>query len=193
MLNSPHLPFPKSMISKGFLCRTIGPSVHFTFACSQSNNSQIVYRLSKKRERVFQGLKLSQEDEGQASLSSVPVVPKGSSCCTRKIEAKEKEEYVFSGPSGTNGPAKSSDIDVDSFFSRGQFPVCSCCGRPISVLSELTNLDGKPVHRRCKLRLMLRRKNLQKKRRAKKTKQKMTGRRKKMLQNSFFRLHTLRR
>jgi hypothetical protein len=59
------------------------------------------------------------------------------------------------------------------------------------VLSELTNLDGKPVHRRCKLRLMLRRKNLQKKRRVKKTKQKISRRKKAAKQ--FFLLHTLRR
>ena len=102
-------------------------------------------RVDGKRERAFQGLRLSNENDenGQIKLDSVPSGSDGPSSCTRKsLEIKEKGQYIFPGQSGTSGPAKTSD--------GGLFPVCFCCHLPVSELSELTNIDGKPVYRRCK-------------------------------------------
>ena len=110
-------------------------------------------RINGKREWIFHGVQLKKEDE-QSKLSSVPFVPAVPSFCNTKSFGKSvnsKEEGIKKhGTEGTVGTAK---FDLKHYFPVGQFPVCFSCHLPVSQLSELTNIDGYPIHRRCKAKI----------------------------------------
>jgi len=115
-------------------------------------------RVNGKREWVFQGISFKQEkeeDEEQSKLGSVPFVPSVPKLVTPKMFDSNKNgkvgEIVDSGTTGTVGTAASSD--EAGYFPEGQFPACFSCHLAITQLSDLTNIDGKPIHVCCKAKI----------------------------------------
>jgi len=45
-------------------------------------------------------------------------------------------------------------FDIDKFFPEGQYPVCFVCHKSIRQLRFLTNIDGKPVHKSCRQKIL---------------------------------------
>lgn len=112
-------------------------------------------RFNGKREWGFQGVSLKQEDEEQSKFGSVPFVPSVPNLGTQRMfesNKKGKEEEV--ADSRTVGTVRSAEeFDVDDYFIEGQFPTCFSCHGAISQVSELTNIDGKPIHKHCKAKI----------------------------------------
>ena len=42
------------------------------------------------------------------------------------------------------------DVNDEKYFPKGQYAICLSCHKPISQLKNLTNIDGKPIHKSCK-------------------------------------------
>jgi len=61
---------------------------------------------------------------------------------------RKNSKDVFSAIS-----AASATFDVGDCFVEGQFPVCFSCRLAIVRLSDLTNVNGKPIHVCCKAKI----------------------------------------
>ena len=67
----------------------------------------------------------------------------------------KKSRDVFHAISAT-----SATPNVEAHFFEGQFPVCFSCHKAISELSQLTNVDGKPIHSSCKFKIEVQKKKV---------------------------------
>ena len=58
-----------------------------------------------------------------------------------------------SGTDGTTALSDEAEFDLDDVFPAGQFLACFSCYKAIIQLSDLTNIDGKPIHVCCKAKI----------------------------------------
>ena len=64
-----------------------------------------------------------------------------------KNEEKPKKNQFHKSPLILN------DLDIGQYFPKGQYPVCLACHEPIIQLESLTNIEGRPIHRSCKQKI----------------------------------------
>ena len=112
-------------------------------------------RINDKTERVFRGILLKnnkEEDESQTKLNieahEAPKALLGTRQNKYSDNKLKKGKDVHPAISAT-----SATLDVDDYFIEGQFPTCFSCHLAISRLSDLTNIDGKPIHVCCKAKI----------------------------------------
>ena len=109
-------------------------------------------RIKEKTERVFRGITLKnskEEDESQTKLNieahEAPKALLGTQQNNNNDDKLKNSKEVISAISAT-----SATLDVVDYFIECQFPACFSCRLAISRLSDLTNIDGKPIHVCCK-------------------------------------------
>lgn len=47
---------------------------------------------------------------------------------------------------------------IDKYFPKNQHPICFSCRKSISNLNHLTNIEGIPIHQKCKQKIETREK-----------------------------------
>ena len=108
-------------------------------------------RIKEGLARVFQGVTLkveTAEDEKQTKLESVPDVPHvpDAGYPTNFENSKKVYNNIKLGTDGTLG---TSSVDFGKYFPECQYPVCFDCGKAITELNSLTNIEGMPIHKKC--------------------------------------------
>jgi len=109
-------------------------------------------KINGQTERGFKGIHIKSENErenNQQTLEEVSEVSRvSSSGYTAICESSNKEGDIK--PDTSDTPDTNDDFIEKYFPKNGQFPICFSCHEPIIQLSQLTNIEGKPIHKRCK-------------------------------------------
>jgi len=71
----------------------------------------------------------------------------------KKREISSQSSQSFQNPEIEHEKRKKGNDIIQGLFPEDQFPVCFSCHEPISQLSQLTNIEGKPIHISCKARI----------------------------------------
>jgi putative DNA primase/helicase len=105
-----------------------------------------------KAVRVFTGITLkTDEDSTQTSLNIADIADITVTHTAKVSNNSEKIWYINTANSAIN--AINDTFNIDSLFPKGQYPICWACHGSITQLENLTNVDGKPIHKSCKMLL----------------------------------------
>ena len=104
-----------------------------------------------KVERVFEGITTKNPEDIEENPANLTSLTDLTSFTTRQSLENSKNNLIEKTVNPVN-------VDIDSLFPKGQYPVCFVCRKPVINPNDLTNLNGLPCHVMCRRELVAQRK-----------------------------------